>query len=86
MSTQSVIHNSDNKISIQINNYYKKLGKQYLLHNRFDIGDDVDVDSILYINRLEKIFCQDYCSIDKKDITTVKEKINIKLIHNISEL
>ena len=86
MSTQSIIHNTDSKIAIQVNTYLKKAGMKYLLKKRFDVGEGVCMTDIRTICRLARIFCEDSCMLDQESFEKVKEKINTLLIFNIPEL
>jgi len=86
MSAQSIIHNTDSKIAIQINDYLKKAGMKYLLNARFEVGEGVCMTDIRNICRLSRIFCESSCEMDQESIDKVKEKINTLLIFNIPEL
>lgn len=86
MSTFSIIHNTDDKIAIQVNEFLVKSGTKNLLKKRFDVGEGVCIEDIRKINRLVKIFCQSSCQLDCEDFIKVKEEINSILIYNIPEL
>ncbi len=86
MSTQSVIHNTDDKIGKQLNNFFKKASEDYLLKERFSVGKGINLDDIAIINRFQRIFCEKSCEISEKDMINVKEYINKLLINNIQEL
>lgn len=86
MSTQSIIHNTDNKIAIQINEFFREKGQKYLLKERFNIGKDLDLSDIRVIFRLSDIFCEDSCMIDCSEFKELKEQINKLLIYSIPEL
>lgn len=86
MSTQSIIHNSDNKIAKQINKYLYEAGTKYILFKRFSIGTDPINKNFSTICRLHKLFCNDFCMISDKDMVLIKETINNELIFSNPEL
>ena len=86
MSTQSVIHNTDEKIAMQVNSFLKEAGIKYLLNKRFSVGEGVCMSDIRRICRLTKVFCEDSCKLSKEDFDKIKERINTILIFNIPEL
>ena len=86
MSTQSIIHNTDDKIAKQINNFLKKAGIKYLLKKRFEVGEGICLEDIRKINRLSRIFCEGSCALTKEDFDKVKERLNRILIFNTPEM
>lgn len=86
MSTQSIIHNSDNKITKQINKYFYDAGTKYILFKRFSVGENPIGKNFSTICRLHKLFCNDFCMISEEDMRLIKETINNELIFSNTEL
>lgn len=86
MSAQSIVHNSDNKISKQINKYFYEAGSKFILYRRFAIGNNPVDRNFSTICHLHKLFCNDYCMLPEEDMKLIKETINNELIFNNLEL
>lgn len=86
MSTQSIIHNNNSKINVQVNKFLRDTGKKYLLKKRFSVGKGVDMSTISILMFMSDILCKDDCLISNKEYESLRESINKLITLSIPEL
>lgn len=70
---QTIFKTTPSSILDKVDNYYIEQGEKYILHNDYNIGDNVDLILFTLVNKLDDIISTGAC------IDTSTEKILEKL-------
>lgn len=81
MSTQSIIHKTNQDLLDDVDKIYMCLANKFMLKRRFAIGNSYDFEELLKIMWLDRLICEDNCLLDDFE-EKIKETLNILIINN----
>lgn len=81
MSTQSIIHKSNQDLLDELDKVYICLANKFMLKTRFAVGDSYKQEEFLKMVWLDRLICEDNCLLEDV-LPKVKETLNILIINN----
>lgn len=50
--------------------------RQHVSYHRFKVGDDINIDKVLMVDKLRRIVCEGECGLCPDEMDKLKEKLN----------
>lgn len=86
MSTENIITKNNLSTNKAIAEFVTSYSLDVLKRARFDVGKRLSTKFLKEAIRIERLSCEDYCSIDEGQREVLREKVIRKAINRITEI